>query len=77
LIISSDDRLCRDYVYVHFATGFLAEFNLASRGSENGVVNADTDANAWVHFGATLADDDVTGNGDLATEQFDAEPSAR
>jgi hypothetical protein len=58
------------------AAAFLVEEHAAIDESEERVVTTATDAKARMHFGAALADDDVSGDHGLAAEFFHAEALA-
>ncbi len=60
---------------IHAAT-FLIEENATVNEGEESVISAATDAQARMDFGATLADDDVTSDDNLAAEFFHAEALA-
>lgn len=58
------------------AATVLIEVNVAFNSGMDGVVLADVNVVAGVPLGATLADDDVTGNDNLATKFLNAETFA-
>src|SRR5699024_2541945 len=57
----------------HLAAAPVAELDGAGGEGEQGVVLAAADVLAGVELGAALADDDLPGADDLATEALDAE----
>lgn len=58
------------------AAGFAVKHDLAIDQREKRVITAATDAEARMHFGAALADDDVAGDDGLAAEFLHAEALA-
>ena len=61
--------------HVHTAT-FAVESHFAIHKGEERVIAADADAEARMHLGAALTDDDVASNHGLTAEFFDAEAFA-
>ena len=58
------------------AAAFAVEFDFAIDESEESVVAAATDTYTWMHFGAALANDDVSSDHGLTAEFFNAESFA-
>ena len=56
------------------AAALDAELDGARRRREQRVITASTDIDSRVEVGATLANDDLAGLHDLATESLDAQP---
>lgn len=59
-----------------FLAGVLFKLHHAVTGGEDGKVAAKAHADAWVHFGANLTNDDVASNYRLTAEALNAAPLA-
>lgn len=58
------------------AAAVLIEVDVAFNLGVDGVISTHVDVYTWVPLGATLADDDVAGNDNFATEFLNAETFA-